>query len=86
MPSQLGEDIVRLLLVTPRGALWDTVRPMATSHDDAFAVMGITILAQFALDARLTLAGRPINDRSRAAEVEAVVRELMHRDPPRADD
>lgn len=75
--SKLGEDIVRLLLVTPRGSLWDTVRPMTTSHDDALAVMGVTILAQSAVDARLVLSRRALVDQARAKEIEVIVRELM---------
>jgi hypothetical protein len=77
MSSQLGEDIVRLLLVTPRGSLWDTVRPMTTSHDDALAVMAVVILAQTALDARLALKRQARTDEARAGEVEVVVQELM---------
>lgn len=74
---KLGEDIIRLLLVTPRGSLWDTVRPMTTSHDDALAVMGVTILAQSVIDARIALARGAITDGARAREVETVVRELL---------
>lgn len=74
---KLGEDIIRLLLVTPRGSLWDSVRPMTTSHDDALAVMGVTILAQSVVDARIALARGAITDHARAREIEAIVRELM---------
>jgi hypothetical protein len=75
--SKLGEDIVRLLLVTPRGSLWDTVRPMTLSHDDALAVMGVTILAQSVVDARLVLDRCALTDQARAQEIEAVIRGLM---------
>jgi hypothetical protein len=74
---KLGEDIIRLLLVTPRGSLWETVRSMTTSHDDALAVMGVTILAQSVVDARLALDRSAITDPARAREVEVIVRELM---------
>jgi hypothetical protein len=74
---KLGEDIIRLLLVTPRGSLWDTVRPMATSHDDALAIVGVSIVAQSAVDARLALSRSVINDRTRSREIELIVRDLM---------
>lgn len=75
--SKLGEDIVRLLLVTPRGSLWDTVRPMTLSHDDALAVMGVTILAQSVVDARLVLDRCAPTDQVRAKEIEAIIHGLM---------
>lgn len=75
--TKLGEDLIRLLLVTPRGSLWETVRPMTTSHDDALAVVGVVILAQSAIDARLALARCALTEQARAKEVEAVVNGLV---------
>lgn len=75
--SRLPDDIIRLLLVTPKGALWETVRPMSTCHDDALAFMAVTVMAQTVVDARLTLARTVIGDRARAGEIEAILKDFL---------
>lgn len=74
----MSEELARLLLLTPRGALWETVRSMTTSRDDALAVMAVTILAQSVVDARLVLNRVTPTDHTRAEEIEAIVHELLH--------
>lgn len=74
---RLPENLIRVLLITPPGGLWDTVRPMSASNDDALAVVGVTVLAQSVIDARLALSRVGPDERARAAEVESVLRGLL---------